>query len=62
MSYERDSTLDIIIPEIEDPNPAELKRRREIIERTLKLREEIGPLGFSLTDILRELREGTERE
>ena len=47
----------IIIPPSQPPTAEELERRRALNERTNKLRKRIGPLGFSLVDLIREDRE-----
>ena len=42
------------------PSPEEIARRKALGEEARKLREEIGPIGISVTDLIRELREGEE--
>lgn len=38
----------------------ELERRRKLVERTLKLREDIGPINFDIARAIRAMREGEE--
>ncbi len=47
----------IVLPPYRPPTPEQLERRRVLGEESRKLRKEIGPLGFSLTDLIREDRE-----
>ena len=47
----------IIIPPSRPPTAEELERRRLLNEKTNNLRKRIGPLGFSLVDLIREDRE-----
>ena len=39
---------------------SEIERRRKLVARTLKLREAIGPIGTSVEQLVREVREGTD--
>jgi hypothetical protein len=50
---------------IREPRPAsaaELAKRRELVAKTLKLREEIGPVRFSIARTIRAMREGAAEE
>jgi hypothetical protein len=47
----------IEIPPFEPPTPEELRRRREVVDRILRLRDEIGPIGISTADLIREVRD-----
>lgn len=39
------------------PPPEEIERRRQVVAKILKLRDEVGPIGISVTELLREVRE-----
>lgn len=47
----------LVLPPYNPPTPEELERRRALGAEARKLREKIGPLSFSLTDLIREDRE-----
>lgn len=50
-----------VLAETQKPiSPEELERRRKLTARILKLREEIGPIDTSITDLVRQVREGEE--
>jgi hypothetical protein len=40
------------IPSIEPATPAEIERRRVIVERILRRRERIGPIGIRADELL----------
>jgi hypothetical protein len=45
--------------ELDKPvSPGEIERRRKLVDRTLKLREGIGPVSFSIAEAIRAMREG----
>lgn len=46
-----------LLPPYVPPTPEDLERRRALEDEVKKLREKIGPLDFSLTDLIREDRE-----
>ncbi|TAK32081.1 MAG: hypothetical protein EPO21_15755 [Chloroflexota bacterium] len=46
-----------LLPPYVPPTPEDLERRRALEKEVKKLREKIGPLDFSLTDLIREDRE-----
>lgn len=47
----------VLLPPYTAPGPAALANRRKLGEEARRLREAVGPLGFSLTDLLRQDRE-----
>lgn len=47
----------IVLSPYKPPTPEVLERRRRLGEEASNLREKIGPLGFSLTELIREDRE-----
>jgi hypothetical protein len=49
------------IPPAVPATPAELARRREVIQRILRRRERVGPIGIRADDLLHESRAETER-
>ena len=46
-----------VLPPYVPPSPEQLEKRRQLGEEATRLREEIGPLDFSLTELIREDRE-----
>lgn len=44
-------------PPIPAPTPEEIERRREVVARIIALREKIGPIGISTSDLIREGRD-----
>lgn len=38
------------------PTPEEIARRNEVAERILAIRDQIGPIGVSTSDLIREIR------
>ena len=62
MSSERTERSTTTIPRIElppipPPTPEELKRRGEVVDRILALRDKIGLIGISTSDLIREVRD-----
>lgn len=49
----------IKLPPYKPPTPEELIRRQKLGEEILRLREEMGPIGRSVTELIREGREDT---
>ena len=47
-------------PNLSLPSPEEIERRRVVAERLWHRREEIGPIGIKVDDIIHELRGGDE--
>jgi hypothetical protein len=47
----------IKLPAISPPTSEELERRREVVDRILALRDQIGPIGISTSDLIREVRD-----
>lgn len=47
----------MILPAYKPPTAEALEKRRALGKAAKKLRERIGPLGFSVTDLIREDRE-----
>ena len=47
----------ITIPPIIPPTPEEIERRRALVAKVLALREEIGPIGISTAELIRQVRE-----
>ncbi|MEA2584219.1 MAG: hypothetical protein QOF33_2304 [Thermomicrobiales bacterium] len=47
----------IKLPPIPAPTPEELERRREVVDRILALRDKIGPIGISTSNVSREVRD-----
>ncbi len=47
----------IVVPTYIPPTPEELTRRRALGKEADRIRGKIGPLRFSLTDLIREDRE-----
>jgi hypothetical protein len=52
-----DAIRAIKLPPIPDPTPEELRRRAEAIDRMIAVREQIGPIGISTSDLIREVRD-----
>ena len=50
-----------IPPAVPAATPAELARRREVIQRILRHRERAGPISIRADDLLHESRAETER-
>lgn len=50
----------VVVPTLEPPTAEEIARRTALAEEARKLREEIGPLGFSAVDLIREGRDETD--
>ena len=48
--------LRITVPPNVPPTPEEIERRRELFKRVMALREEIGPIGISTAELIREVR------
>jgi hypothetical protein len=42
---------------IEPPTPEEIERRRVLFARVMALRDEIGPIGISTSELIRQVRE-----
>jgi hypothetical protein len=51
----------ITVPPIIPPTPEEIERRRALVAKVLALREEIGPIGISTADLIRQVREEEDR-
>ena len=49
------------IPPVVPATDKELERRREVIQRMLRRRERVGPIGIRADDLLHEARTETER-
>lgn len=49
------------IPPVVPATAKELERRREVIQRILRHRERVGPIGIRADDLLHEARTETER-
>ncbi len=50
--------LALLDAELRKPVPAEeIERRRKLVARTLDLREKIGPISGSVTELVRDLRD-----
>ncbi|HKG27241.1 MAG TPA: hypothetical protein VKB09_16435 [Thermomicrobiales bacterium] len=47
----------IELPPIPPPTPEELERRRVLVDQILARRDRIGPIGISVTDLIREVRD-----
>ncbi len=47
----------LVLPPYKPPTHQELERRQLLGEKADEVREKIGPLGFSLSDLIREDRE-----
>lgn len=62
MGRERRNGFKIKIPPPEKITPEELERRGTLVEKTLKLRDEIGPVEFSIARTVRAMREGEESD
>jgi hypothetical protein len=61
-SASTDATLPRIkLPDLSPPTPEEIERRRELFKETMALREEIGPIGVRVEDLIHELRGGDDR-
>ena len=48
----------LILPAYEPPTEEELERRQNAAREILRIRDEIGPIGRSVTDLIREDRNG----
>ena len=51
----------IKLPEFPPVTPEEIERRRALFAKTVALREEIGPIGIPVEDLIHELRGGDDR-
>jgi hypothetical protein len=51
----------ITLPGLPPPTPEEIERRRVLVAEARALRDEIGPIGIRIDDIIHELRGGDER-
>ena len=51
----------IKLPEFPPVTPEEIERRRAVFARTIALREQIGPIGVDVADLIHELRGGDDR-
>lgn len=49
------------IPPVIPPTDKELERRRNVIQRILRRRERVGPIGIRADDLLHEARADSER-
>lgn len=49
--------LHIELPDLSPPTPEELARRHEVVQRTLRHLESLKPLGISIDELLRQVRE-----
>lgn len=49
--------LHIPLPDLSPPTPEELARRHEVVERTRRPWETLPPLGISIDELLRQVRE-----
>ncbi|MBI4494962.1 MAG: hypothetical protein HY690_19485 [Chloroflexi bacterium] len=47
----------ILLPPYKPPTPEELERRQRAAEEILRLRSEIGPVGRSVTELVRQDRD-----
>jgi hypothetical protein len=47
----------ITIPPSTPPTPEEIERRRALVAKVWALREEIGPIGISTAELVRQARE-----
>ena len=61
-SVSTEATLPRIkLPDLSPPTPEEVEWRRELFKETMALREEIGPIGVRVEDLIHELRGGDDR-
>ena len=51
----------IELPEFAPVTPEEIERRRALFAKMVALREEIGPIGIPVADLIHELRGGDDR-
>ncbi|MEA2594817.1 MAG: hypothetical protein QOF01_1286 [Thermomicrobiales bacterium] len=62
MPNEPATTTNLTLPRIEmqpiePPTPEEIERRRVLFARVMALRDEIGPIGISTSELIRQVRE-----
>ena len=50
----------IELPEFVPPTPEELERRQKLFGEIMRLRQEMKPLGISVSELIREHREGED--
>ncbi|MDP9362970.1 MAG: hypothetical protein M3Q10_01850 [Chloroflexota bacterium] len=53
--------IKLTLPDLSPPSPEEIERRRKLFNETMALREEIGPVGVRVEDLIHELRGGDDR-
>lgn len=56
----RESLSAVVIPDYLPPTPEELARREALFAETTRIRDAIGPLDVSVTDLIREERDDLE--
>lgn len=65
MDDDRGASAGVTLPRIEidrsPPSPEEIERRRKLFEEIRVIREEIGPIGVLVEDLIHELRGGDDR-
>jgi hypothetical protein len=52
-----DAIRAIKLPPIPDPTPEELRQRADSVDRMIAIREQIGLIGISIPDLIREVRD-----
>jgi hypothetical protein len=52
----------MILPPYEPASEEELQRRRALFERTMAIRESIGPIGIDPAQLIRELRDEIDED
>lgn len=50
------------LPPYEPDSEEELERRRALFDRTMTLRDRIGPIGTSVADLIREVRDEADED
>lgn len=56
-----DTLPKIELPDFPPVTAEEIERRRALFAKTIALRDEIGPIGVPIEDLIHELRGGDER-
>ena len=51
----------IKLPDLSPPTLEEVERRRVLVAKAQKIREEIGPIGVRVEDLIHQLRGGDDR-
>jgi hypothetical protein len=54
---ERERKITIKLPPLRPATAEQLARRRRVLDEAAALREEIGPIAVSVSELLREIRE-----